>query len=76
MLGLVVYTGTDTKLVQNFGTYKFKKPKFEQLLNIISAVQALIFFASCTILTIGNHYWNKKYYDHYGYIFGNGPSAS
>lgn len=26
VLALVVYTGTDTKLIKNFGKYKFKRP--------------------------------------------------
>ena len=38
VLALVVYTGKDTKLIKNFGTYKFKRPRFEKLLNIIVAI--------------------------------------
>jgi phospholipid-translocating ATPase len=38
VLAMVVYTGTDTKLIKNFGNYKFKRPQFENLLNVIIGV--------------------------------------
>lgn len=38
ILALVVYTGKDSKLVMNIGNYKFKRPRFERLLNIIIGI--------------------------------------
>lgn len=63
MLALVVYTGTDTKLIKNFGAYEFKRPQFEKLFNIIIGVQTVIFLISCMILTICNVFFNKNNYD-------------
>ena len=69
VLGLVVYTGTDTKLIMNFGKYKFKKPEFELLLNKIMYIQFGFFILSVVILAIGNAIWNSKNYDRHSYIF-------
>jgi hypothetical protein len=65
VLALVIYTGTDTKLIKNFGNYKFKRPQFEKLLNVILGVQAIIFVIGCTILTIFNVYFNRKKFTEY-----------
>jgi phospholipid-translocating ATPase len=76
VLAMVVYTGTDTKLIKNFGNYKFKRPQFENLLNVIIGVQAAIFLIGCVILTVCNIYFNRKNYDKQPWIFDKGPSAS
>jgi len=73
---MVVYTGTDTKLIKNFGNYKFKRPQFEKLLNVIIGVQAAIFVIGCIILTVCNIYFNRNNYNNQPWIFGKGPSAS
>lgn len=45
VLGLVVYTGTETKLIMNLGKYKFKQSQFEKVLNGI-----LCFNLACAII--------------------------
>ena len=69
VLALVVYTGTDTKLIKNFGNYKFKRPEFELLLNKIMFIQLGFFILSVVTLAIGNAIWNAKNYDRHSYIF-------
>lgn len=69
VLALVVYTGKDSKLILNFGNYKFKRPRFEWLLNVILFVQFLAFLVMAGGLTLGNLLWNRKNYDTKFYIF-------
>lgn len=69
LLALVVYTGKDTKLIMNFGAYKFKRPHLEKLLNIIIGIQCLLFLAMNGGLTLGNLLWNKQNYANSYYIF-------
>lgn len=45
VVGLVVYTGTETKLMMNLGKYKFKQSQFEKVLNGI-----LCFNLACAII--------------------------
>jgi magnesium-transporting ATPase (P-type) len=76
VLALVVHTGSQSKLIMNFGKYDFKRPQFEVFLNWILVLNFCIMIALTIVLTIGNHIWNSKNYDLYGYIFNDGPSAS
>ena len=75
ILALVVYTGKDSKLVMNFGNYKFKRPSFERLLNIIIGIQCCLFLIMAGGLTLGNLIWNRNNFDLHDYIFENGPSS-
>jgi phospholipid-translocating ATPase len=75
VLALVVYTGKDSKLVMNFGSYKFKRPQFERLLNIIIGIQCCLFLIMSGGLTLGNLIWNRDNFDIHHYIFQNGPSS-
>lgn len=75
VLALVVYTGTDTKLILNFGKNKFKRPEFEHLLNKIMYIQAGIFVTSVAFLAIGNFIWNKHHENRHSYIFTGSPGS-
>jgi phospholipid-translocating ATPase len=60
----------------NFGKYDLKMPRFEKLLNLILVINFAIMAVLTAILVLGNHLWNSKNYDRYGYIFQDGPSAA
>uniref|UniRef100_A0A673UQJ3 Phospholipid-transporting ATPase n=1 Tax=Suricata suricatta TaxID=37032 RepID=A0A673UQJ3_SURSU len=65
--GLVIYTGPDTKLMQNCGKTTFKRTHLDHLLNILVVWIFLFLGGMCFILAIGHGIWeNKK-----GYYFQN-----
>jgi hypothetical protein len=71
----VVFTGTDTKQIMNFGGYKQKLPRFERLLNLIMLVNLIFMLVLSTSLTLANRYWNHKYMSQYLYLEGNGSES-
>ncbi|XP_012882029.1 PREDICTED: phospholipid-transporting ATPase FetA-like [Dipodomys ordii] len=62
--GLVIYTGPDTKLMQNSGKSTFKRTYIDHLLNVLVIWIFLLLSAMCCILAIGHGIWqyNKGYY--------------
>uniref|UniRef100_A0A8C9D8Q9 Phospholipid-transporting ATPase n=1 Tax=Panthera leo TaxID=9689 RepID=A0A8C9D8Q9_PANLE len=65
--GLVIYTGPDTKLMQNCGKSTFKRTHMDHLLNVLVVWIFLFLGSMCFILAIGHGIWeNKK-----GYYFQN-----
>uniref|UniRef100_G1LS43 Phospholipid-transporting ATPase n=2 Tax=Ailuropoda melanoleuca TaxID=9646 RepID=G1LS43_AILME len=61
--GLVIYTGPDTKLMQNCGKSTFKRTHMDRLLNILVLWIFLFLGSMCFILAIGHGIWeNKKGY--------------
>uniref|UniRef100_A0A452TKM9 Phospholipid-transporting ATPase n=1 Tax=Ursus maritimus TaxID=29073 RepID=A0A452TKM9_URSMA len=61
--GLVIYTGPDTKLMQNCGKSTFKRTHMDHLLNILVLWIFLFLGSMCFILAIGHGIWeNKKGY--------------
>lgn len=69
VVGVVVYTGYDTKIIQNQGRVENKISQVEMKVNIIQSVLLVILIllsATCTIAfafyhTINNHRSNLKY---------------
>ncbi|XP_024905477.1 phospholipid-transporting ATPase FetA [Pteropus alecto] len=65
--GLVIYTGPDTKLMQNCGKSSFKRTHIDRLMNVLVLWIFLFLGGMCFILAIGHGIWeNKK-----GYYFQN-----
>ncbi|XP_032716390.1 phospholipid-transporting ATPase FetA-like isoform X1 [Lontra canadensis] len=61
--GLVIYTGPDTKLMQNCGKSTFKRTHMDHLLNVLVLWIFLFLGGMCFILAIGHGIWeNKKGY--------------
>ncbi|XP_012576716.1 PREDICTED: phospholipid-transporting ATPase FetA-like [Condylura cristata] len=61
--GMVIFTGPDTKLMQNSGTYTFKQTQIDHLMNILVIWIFLILGSMCFILAIGHGIWqNQKGY--------------
>ncbi|XP_051021041.1 phospholipid-transporting ATPase FetA [Acomys russatus] len=63
--GLVVYTGSDTKLMQNSGHSTFKRTHIDHLMNVLVVWIFLLLGAMCFLLSIGHGIWEAKK----GYFF-------
>ncbi|XP_023583104.1 phospholipid-transporting ATPase FetA-like [Trichechus manatus latirostris] len=58
--GLVIYTGPDTKLMQNSGKSTFKRTHIDHLMNVL-VIWIFLFLASmCFVLAIGHGIWEYK----------------
>uniref|UniRef100_A0A8C0W769 Phospholipid-transporting ATPase n=1 Tax=Castor canadensis TaxID=51338 RepID=A0A8C0W769_CASCN len=61
--GLVIYTGPDTKLMQNSGKSTFKRTQIDHLMNVLVLWIFLFLVAMCAFLAIGQGIWeNQKGY--------------
>ncbi|XP_012667100.2 phospholipid-transporting ATPase FetA-like [Otolemur garnettii] len=62
--GLVIYTGPDTKLMQNSGKYTLKRTQIDHLMNVLVLWIFLFLGIMCFILAIGHWIWEsqKGYY--------------
>ncbi|XP_077901100.1 phospholipid-transporting ATPase FetA [Ictidomys tridecemlineatus] len=58
--GLVIYTGPDTKLMQNSGKSIFKRTHIDHLMNLFVIWIFLILGIMCIILAIGHGIWETK----------------
>ncbi|XP_072697933.1 phospholipid-transporting ATPase FetA-like isoform X3 [Canis lupus baileyi] len=58
--GLVIYTGPDTKLMQNCGKSTFKRTHMDHLLNVLVLWIFLFLGSMCFILAIGHGIWEQK----------------
>ncbi|XP_037000446.2 phospholipid-transporting ATPase FetA-like [Artibeus jamaicensis] len=65
--GLVIYTGPDTKLMQNSGKSSFKRTHIDHLMNVLVLWIFLFLGGMCFILAIGHGIWESKK----GYYFQN-----
>nr|XP_042126973.1 phospholipid-transporting ATPase FetA isoform X2 [Peromyscus maniculatus bairdii] len=63
--GLVIYTGPDTKLMQNSGKSTFKRTHIDHLMNVLVVWIFLALGAMCLLLSIGHGIWES----HKGYFF-------
>lgn len=68
ILGLVVYTGKDTKVMRKSGGARSKMSQVEKTMNtcirIVFAAQVVL----CTVTTIAEHIWYKAHSDDFDYI--------
>ena len=66
---IVVYTGVETKLMQNLGTYKFKRSESEKRVGkqLIFNLGLLVLFAF--IASLWNGLKTREMYDKHDYIF-------
>ncbi|XP_062937757.1 phospholipid-transporting ATPase FetA-like [Cynocephalus volans] len=58
--GLVIYTGPDTKLMQNCGKSTFKRTQIDHLMNVLVLWIFLLLVIMCFILAIGHGIWENK----------------
>ncbi|XP_007456081.1 PREDICTED: probable phospholipid-transporting ATPase FetA-like [Lipotes vexillifer] len=61
--GLVIFTGPDTKLMQNSGKSTFKRTHIDHLMNVLVLWIFLFLGSMCFVLAVGHCIWeNKKGY--------------
>nr|XP_034359017.1 phospholipid-transporting ATPase FetA-like [Arvicanthis niloticus] len=58
--GLVVYTGPDTKLMQNSGRSTFKRTHIDHLMNVLVLWIFLLLGGMCFLLAIGHGIWESN----------------
>ncbi len=66
---LVVYTGVDTKLMLNMGSYVFKQSQYERILNKIMICNLIIALIIAVVSAIFGTAFAKKYEDKYTYFY-------
>ena len=59
VIAMVVYTGTDSKLILNLGKYVFKMSSFEQILNRIMVINLLLAITIAIFTAIAAKVWNN-----------------
>lgn len=65
VLGLVVYTGVESKLVMNLGGYHLKRSRFEKILNMIQLFNLAFTFIFAGAGAIMNRLWTADHLDHW-----------
>lgn len=55
--GLVVFTGNDTKLMQNSGESRFKRTTIDQKMNFLVAIIFIFLVSMSLIMAIGSYFW-------------------
>lgn len=58
--GLVVYTGQDTKLMQNSGRSTFKRTHIDHLMNVLVVWIFMFLGGMCFLLSIGHGIWENS----------------
>lgn len=62
---MVVYTGTDSKLIMNLGKYVYKMSSFDKILNRIMVLNLLLAISIALIFAIFSVVWYKNHEEHY-----------
>ncbi|XP_060055211.1 phospholipid-transporting ATPase FetA-like isoform X2 [Erinaceus europaeus] len=58
--GLVIFTGPDTKLMQNSGKYTFKRTNTDHLVNVFVLWIVVLLVCMCSVLAAGHYIWELK----------------
>ncbi len=68
VVGVVVYTGKDTKIMQNADEPRFKQSRIEQLTNNLIIIIILLELVLCLVIMIGAAIWNSRNATNYDYF--------
>ncbi|CAG8497060.1 14530_t:CDS:2 [Acaulospora morrowiae] len=68
VIGLVVFTGADTKLSLNSGKTPSKRSRIEKLMNPQVLVNLLLLIMFCLWCSIGSKIWATKFHDYISYL--------
>jgi len=68
-LAVVIYTGTQSKLIMNLGGYQFKRSRFERILNYLLMLNLSLTVFFSVLAGLMNAYWTKKLYKEHLYVF-------
>lgn len=73
---LVLYTGNDTKLILNQGSYRFKQSHVDKVVNKILAVNIVLMLSMCGILALCNYHFVTAHIDDHWYVFEESETAA
>jgi len=65
IIGVVVYTGTDTKLMRNAEKSKSKQSRVEFMMNRLIIIILFVQMVFCSVTAIGNRAWGTNLSKHY-----------
>ena len=71
---LVLFTGNDTKLILNQGTYRFKQSLVDKMVNKILLLNIVIMLLLCGVCALLNYNFSYNRYDDHKYIYENADS--
>lgn len=66
---LVLYTGSDTKIIMNQGTYKQKKSQNDKTVNYFLAWNVFLMLLPIGLLQAGMSYWFYSTHQKHQYIY-------
>ena len=66
---LVLYTGNDTKLILNQGSYRFKQSHVDGMVNKILAINILLMLTLCALASYINYSFTTANEKKFAYIF-------
>ena len=66
---LVLYTGLETKLILNQGSYRFKQSHVDKMINVVLSWNLIIMLTFTLVLTLLNYRWNSMNMGSHWYIF-------
>uniref|UniRef100_A0A8D2JNY1 P-type phospholipid transporter n=1 Tax=Sciurus vulgaris TaxID=55149 RepID=A0A8D2JNY1_SCIVU len=72
IIGIVIYTGFETKLMQNAVKSPLKRSKVEKVTNLQILVLLLLLFLMSAVSCVGALIWNKIYLENIWYMGNNG----
>ena len=56
---MVLYTGLETKLILNQGSYRFKQSHVDKMINVVLSCNLVAMLMFTIILTLLNYRWNS-----------------
>lgn len=68
VIGIVCYTGIDTKIMKNADAPKYKQSNIERMVNILTLLILILQTFLCLICAFGAMIWDIKYIDENWYI--------
>ena len=72
----MAYTGTETKIVQNLGSYKYKRSRMENRFNKLLIINLLILLLFIVSMSITNGFVTKELFETHFYLTDNNSTSS
>jgi len=69
VIALVIHTGVESKLIMNLGQYRFKKSRFESILNYVLVFNLCLALLLSTIASFQNAWWTEGHIQDHQYIY-------
>ena len=69
IVGIVNYTGMDTKIMKNADSAKYKQSNIERISNVLIIIILIFQLIVSAISAIGNSIWNSSYSSQHYYLY-------